>query len=338
MCYVGPMVAEQTVSSRGRSRFATFCWVALAYVLAVIVWGAFVRATGSGAGCGSHWPTCNGEVVPRAPSTKTMVEFSHRVTSGLSGFVVLAQVLWSRRVYPRGHRVRRAAGWAGGFMILEVIIGAGIVLLKYVADDQSVGRAVWMGLHLVSTFLLIAAMTFTAHYASGGRLARWRGQGNLGRLAALALVAIILTGLSGSIAALGDTLFPAESLGTALAQDLSPTAHFLVRLRVGHPFIAVGAAFLVLGFRAVVQARYEDRPGVAQWGFMLRLSILSQLALGLVNVMLLAPVWLQLIHLLLADVVWISLLLFIACALAEAPPEPVERSSGPIGPVGEPAE
>ncbi len=331
------MVAEEA-SSPGRSRFATFCWIALAYVLLVIVWGAYVRATGSGAGCGSHWPTCNGEVVPRAPSTKTLIEFSHRITSGLSAFVVLAQVIWSRSVYAPGHRVRRAAGWAGGFMILEVLIGAGIVLLKYVADDQSVGRAIWMGIHLISTFLLIAAMTFTAHYASGGRLARWRGQGNLGRLAALAIGAVLLTGLSGAIAALGDTLFPAESLGTALAEDLSPTAHFLVRLRVGHPFIAVGGAFLVLGYRALVQARYEDRLGVAKWGLMLRLSVLGQLALGLVNVMLLAPVWLQLVHLLLADAVWISLLLFIASALAEAPPEPAGRTSDPIGTVGEPAE
>jgi len=334
------MLREELATSPGRSRFATFCWVALAYVLAVIVWGAFVRATGSGAGCGSHWPTCNGEVVPRSPSAKTLVEFSHRVTSGLSGLVVLAQVLWARRVYPGGHRVRRAAGWAGGFMVLEVLIGAGIVLLKYVADDQSLGRAVWMGIHLISTFLLIAAMTLTAYYASGGARARLRGHGNLGRLAVLAMVAILCTGLSGAIAALGDTLFPAESLGTALAEDLSPTAHFLVRLRVAHPFIAVGAAFLVLGYRALAQARQGHRPGVAQWGLMLRITVLGQLALGLANVMLLAPVWLQLLHLFLADAIWISLLLFVASALADTPAEPMDRISQPdsIEPLGEPAQ
>ncbi|MEM1032327.1 MAG: COX15/CtaA family protein, partial [Myxococcota bacterium] len=211
-------------AARGRTRFATFCWFALAYTLAVIVWGAFVRATGSGAGCGSHWPTCNGEVVPRAPSVETLIEFSHRLTSGLSGLIVLAQVLLARRLYPRGHRVRQAAGWAGGFMLLEVIIGAGIVVLKYVADDQSVGRAVWMGVHLVSTFLLVGAMTLTAHYARGAARVRLAGTGTRGALAGVVLASIILTGLSGSVAALGDTLFPAESLGTALAADLSPTA------------------------------------------------------------------------------------------------------------------
>ncbi|MEM6791253.1 MAG: COX15/CtaA family protein [Myxococcota bacterium] len=306
-------------AARGRTRFATFCWFALAYTLAVIVWGAFVRATGSGAGCGSHWPTCNGEVVPRAPSVETLIEFSHRLTSGLSGLIVLAQVLLARRLYPRGHRVRQAAGWAGGFMLLEVIIGAGIVVLKYVADDQSVGRAVWMGVHLVSTFLLVGAMTLTAHYARGAARVRLAGTGTRGALAGVVLASIILTGLSGSVAALGDTLFPAESLGTALAADLSPTAHFLVRLRVAHPFIAVGAAFLTLGYRAFLQDRSEGRPGVARWGLWVRVTVLSQLGLGLVNVMLLAPVWLQLVHLFLADVLWISLVLFIAHAFAGAP-------------------
>lgn len=300
-------------------RFARFAWAVLGYTLLVILWGAFVRATGSGAGCGDHWPTCNGEVVPRAPSTETLIELTHRVTSGLSGLLVFGMTI-AAFVSRQAKRVRVAAVVSTVFMITEALIGAGIVLLEYVAQDQRTARAGWMAVHLLNTFLLVASMTLTAHFASGGRPLRWRDQGGFRTMASVAIVATLLVGVSGSIAALGDTLFPADSLGTALAADLSPTAHLFVRLRVAHPFIATGAAFLLLGMRHVVQGRRDHLPGVSRWGTVLRYGVLTQMACGLVNVMLLAPVWLQLVHLLLADVVWISLILFIASAAAAPSP------------------
>jgi heme a synthase len=299
--------------------FERLSWAALAFVIGVILWGAYVRASGSGAGCGSHWPMCNGEVLPAAPSTKTLIELSHRITSAMAALFVLAQLILSRRAYSKGHRVRRAAGWAGFFMVTEVLVGAGIVLLEYVADNLSVGRAVWMAVHLVNTFLLVAAMTLTAHFASGGPSFSLRAPRHFGMLAVLALGSILLVGVSGAIAALGDTLFPAENLGTALAADLSPTAHILVRLRIAHPFLAVGGAFVVLATRYLIQSRSEHLPGVARWGKVVRLSIFAQMALGVTNVMLLAPIPLQIAHLLLADVVWIALVLFLASALVAAP-------------------
>ena len=300
-------------------RFERLSWGALIFVIGVILWGAYVRATGSGAGCGSHWPTCNGEVVPTAPTEKTLIELSHRITSGLAALIVLVQVVASRRLHERGHRTRRAAGWSGFFMVTEILVGAGIVLLKYVGDDASVGRAIWMGLHLVNTFLLVGAMTLTAHFASGGKPFSLRAHRTFGALAGVALGLVLLVGISGAVAALGDTLFPADDLGTALAADLSPTAHLLVRLRVAHPFLAVGAAFVILATRHVMQRRREHLAGVKRWGTVVRLTVLLQMVAGLVNVMLLAPVWLQLVHLLLADVLWIALLRFFAHVLVEAP-------------------
>src|SRR5215467_12703113 len=65
-------------------RVSAFAWGVLAYNVAVIAWGAFVRASGSGAGCGRHWPLCNGEVVPRPTSVATVIEATHRATSGLA--------------------------------------------------------------------------------------------------------------------------------------------------------------------------------------------------------------------------------------------------------------
>ena len=71
---VAPRAARWSLS---RMRpFTRFAWAVLAANLAVVAWGAFVRATGSGAGCGQHWPPCNGAVVPRSPTAETAIEFS----------------------------------------------------------------------------------------------------------------------------------------------------------------------------------------------------------------------------------------------------------------------
>ncbi|MCU0507346.1 MAG: COX15/CtaA family protein, partial [Anaerolineae bacterium] len=134
-------------------RFAFFAWGVLAYNVLVILWGAFVRATGSGAGCGSHWPLCNGDVLPRAPALETVVEFSHRVTSGLSLILVLALIVWGWRIYKAGSPVRKTLVASGVFIIVEALIGAWLVLAGLTAENDSIARAVSMALHLVNTFL-----------------------------------------------------------------------------------------------------------------------------------------------------------------------------------------
>ncbi|MCA9623508.1 MAG: COX15/CtaA family protein [Myxococcales bacterium] len=155
-----------------------FAWGVLAFTLLVIVWGTFVRATGSGAGCGSHWPTCNGEVIPRAETIETAIELTHRLTSGLSFLLVVALMIAALRARPKGHPMRKAAVWSFVFMITESAVGAGIVLLRYVADDQSPARAVWVAVHLINTFLLTASLTVAARQ-SGEDAAplRWRARG-----------------------------------------------------------------------------------------------------------------------------------------------------------------
>ncbi|HYG64390.1 MAG TPA: COX15/CtaA family protein, partial [Thermoanaerobaculia bacterium] len=184
-------------------RFARYSWFTLAYTIAVILWGAAVRATGSGAGCGSHWPLCNGEVVPRAPGVETLIEFSHRVTSGLALLFVVGLAVAAFRSRPRGHSARRAALWSLFFMLTEAAVGAGLVLFEMVADNQSMARALWMGAHLINTFFLVAAMTLTVHFAGGGAPFRLRGQGSAGGWLALGFAGLLLSGVSGAVAALG---------------------------------------------------------------------------------------------------------------------------------------
>lgn len=308
------------------NKLAIYAWGVLGYNLAVIVWGAYVRSSRSGDGCGSHWPDCNGEIIPTAPELKTIIEFTHRLTSGVALLMVVALLIWSHRLYQKKHPVRLGAKLSMIFMLLEAAVGAGIVLFSLVADNASIARAMFMSVHLVNTFLLLAALTLTAWWASGGAVIRLKARPMLSLGIIACLLAIMLLGMSGAVAALGDTLFPAHSLEQALKADLSPTAHLLIRLRIFHPIIAVISVSLSLSFVIVAMLQqpsiWSKRFG---WSFV-ALSIL-QITLGILNVALLAPTWLQLVHLLVADLVWLSLVLFGANVLvADWQVNPIEET------------
>src|SRR5262245_31581437 len=195
---------SSSVVIRAPKAFIRFAWLTLGITIVVIVWGAVVRATGSGAGCGSHWPLCNGQVVPRSPTAETLIELAHRVTSGLALVLVVGLVVGAWRLFPRGHPVRRSAGAAGILMVLEALIGAGLVLLELVAQNTSVARAWWMAGHLVNTFLLVAALTLAAWYATRGEAPRLRGNGRLAGALGFALAGSLVLGVSGAVTALGD--------------------------------------------------------------------------------------------------------------------------------------
>jgi heme A synthase len=287
----------------------------LAYDVCVVLWGAYVRASFSGDGCGSHWPLCNGELVPHATQTKTIVELSHRVSSG--GSLVLAVIVfaWAWRAFEKGSFVRRAAAYVLAFTASEALIGGGIVLLRLVARDVSLRRGVSTSLHLTNTFLLLASLVITARTAGGALPPKLRGRGLVGVLAIGALFATILVAATGSIAALGDTLYPSHSVAAGLAQDVAPSAPLFIRLRSIHPFVAIGSAILVLGLASLAPMTTPSRT-VTRFARALSIAYFVQLGLGAINIVMLAPTWLQLTHLLSADVVWILLVSLATAALA----------------------
>ena len=296
-------------------RYAYFAWGVLGYSILVILWGALVRATGSGAGCGSHWPLCNGVVVPRAPQVETIVEFAHRLTSGLSVALIAVLIIWGWRLSRPGAQIRKTLVASGVFIILEALIGAWLVLAGLTAQNDSVGRAVSVALHLINTFLLLASLAFTAWWASGGAPVRLRGQGWLLAGWLLALLAVVIVGMTGTVTALGDTLFPSASLTEGFRADFSPTAHLLTRTRVLHPVIAVGAAVFAVLLSRLVAAKRPD-PRTQRWASVVTALVLVQVMAGALNVALLAPVWMQLVHLTLAVSVWLSVVLLGASAFA----------------------
>ena len=306
-------------------RFAFYAWVVLAYNILVILWGAFVRASGSGAGCGSHWPLCNGVVIPRADQVETIIEFTHRMMSGLALIFIFVMVIWAFRLYPKGSQVRIGVTLSGVFIITEALVGAGLVLFEWVANDASLGRVISQGVHLVNTFLLLASLTLTAWWASEGGSIQVKGQGILLAGILIGLVGGLILGVSGAITALGDTLFPVSSLAEGIRQDLSPTAHFLIRLRVWHPLIAILVGFYLIFF-SVLAALFRSSPANRKLAIAVSAIVVCQLIAGLINLLLLAPTWMQILHLLLADILWIAFVLFSASVVSSTNPQFVVQS------------
>jgi len=284
-----------------------FAWWVLAYFIAVILWGGLVRATGSGAGCGEHWPLCNGTVIQHSPRVDTMIEFTHRITSGLSFFSAVGLMVWTLSATARGHLARASSIAAVVFTLVEAILGALLVKLGLTAQSQSPLRAPYLALHLTNTLLLLAALTLTAHllgrkYGFTSRSIRLEAP-----IGTIAVIFVVLSvGVTGSLAALGDTLFPSTSLGAALTQEFSRTSGWLVRWRWTHPAVALFAScFLIWLLRTALRSKdHWNNRGLA---WLVLALLVAQYLLGVMDVLLLAPTWLQIAHLLGADLLWAAL-------------------------------
>ena len=289
---------------KGQSEpFTHYALALLTLTIGVILWGAVVRATGAGAGCGDHWPLCNGEVVPLAPKTSTLIEFTHRLTSGLVWIATLAFWLTARKRFPKDSLARRGAALSFVFMCTEALVGAALVIFKMVADNPDVARGYWSALHLSNTFVLLFAIAITVRWSAGSGALVIRSIETRGVIACL--FGLLLVGISGTIAALGDTLFPAHTIAEGLAQDLDANSHIFLKLRIWHPVLAVATAALCLfsvGGTIVSHGGNTKRLGVGAL-----IIVCIQVGAGFLNVYLRAPIWLQIVHLLLADLLFVAL-------------------------------
>jgi cytochrome c oxidase assembly protein subunit 15 len=286
-----------------------FAWAVLVYNIPVILWGAVVRATSSGAGCGDHWPLCNGVVLQTNPRLATLIELAHRVSSGVTLPLVLLLLLWTFRSTVSGHLARIATIAAVVFTFNEALLGALLVLLRLTADNRSPARAVYLSLHLAHTLLLLGALTLAAHFLSRGEaFTRRTIRFTQMPLAVTGITATLVLGVTGTLAALSDTLFPATSLSTAFAQDFSASGGWLLRLRILHPLTAVIAGLFICW----LLLRSIARPAEHKLALLVLGLLVLQFALGIADVTLLAPVWLQIVHLLGADLLWIALVVLAA--------------------------
>jgi heme A synthase len=294
-----------------KSNFTRYAWLVLAFNILVILWGAVVSSTGSGAGCGDHWPLCDGEVIPRDPSVERMIEFSHRATSGVALLMVFGLAAWAFRLYATGHRVRRGAVASVIVIIVESLLGAGLVLFRWTAMDTSAMRVVIQPIHMLNTLVLLGTILLTAWWASGGPAIAWRTGGRW-RWFVLGGLGIWLMSATGSIISLGDLL------AIRLGENYNQLVELLVRLRLGHPAISILAGLLLL-WLAFIRTNMAPTTSARRWSWAVAGLVVAQWSVGFLNVFLLVPLWTQLLHLLLADLLWISFLLWMFNALAEAP-------------------
>ena len=300
---------------------ARFAWATLACNVAVVLWGAYVRATGSGAGCGNKWPVCGGEVLGASAQSQTIIEFTHRATSGIALLMVAGLVVWCWRVTTKRDWARYSAVLAAVFLANEALLGAALVLLGHVAQDKSSARIVFLCLHFGNTLLLLASLALTASWLGRAESSvRFVRKPHEATAIVIGLLATMVIGITGAVAALGDTLFPATSLRSSLAQDFSSNAPVLLHLRLIHPIVAVIAAAYVLWviFTIALRQRRPSRTSMA-----LVILFLLQIGIGIINVALLAPIWLQILHLCVGDLLWIVLVLVSADRLFEPADAPV---------------
>jgi heme A synthase len=276
--------------------FVRFAWVTTWYTVAVALWGAIVRATGSGAGCGESWPLCNGKLVFGSPPFAKFIELAHRSSTGIDGVLIAIMVFWAFRAFKPGHPVRAGATLTVVFVIIESLIGAALVKYGLVVNDASPARAFVLSLHLANTLALIASPALTAWWASGHSRLRW------GAREWLSLAGVVIVGITGAMSALADTLFPSPTLQAGLAQDWSASANFLVRLRALHPLLALTAG-IWLAYYASSRITKAHTQSVR-----VMVLVAIQIVAGVVNLALLGPLGMQVVHLALADALWISLL------------------------------
>ncbi|CAN5433164.1 COX15/CtaA family protein [soil metagenome] len=297
-----------------------FAWLTLAFMVLVVLWGAVVRATSSGAGCGANWPLCNGDFFPHHPRIATVIEFTHRSMSGICTFLVVALLAWTFVGTEKKHLARKAAVYSAGLLVTEALLGAVLVLRGDVDKNVSVERTVMQSIHFTNTMLLLAALAFTAWFL--GRSRRVVSSVDFSSLRPAALLAVgatIVVGATGSLAALADTLFPAVSLSAALGADFAASSPLLVRMRWVHPAASLVAFVCVL---LLVRGVRSPLSKIVVGLF------LSQIVLGIADVLLLAPTWMQVVHLLGADLYWIALVALAAEVLWPAG----ERQSGSLQP------
>lgn len=304
------------------SAFAKYAWFALGYNVLVIVWGVFLRASKSGDGCGEHWLTCNGELIPSAPQFKTIIEFSHRMTTAIDGIVMLVLLVWAIKIFvgnrsTQSRQVLYAAIGSFFFVITEAAVGAGLVLTGNVAEAVTDVRPFWAMGHLINTFILLTFLTLTAWLATKERRLAPQIDGKTVALIALGVLGLLAVGLSGSLAALSNMLFPSQTLAEGVAKDFSATSNIILRLRLSHPILSILTSVYLIFLAGWLKAKSGDAT-VGWWSNAVSLLVIGQVIFGGATLLTLGPIVMQLGHLLLADAVWIAFVLLVASYLNAA--------------------
>lgn len=261
-----------------------------------ILAGAFVRATGSGDGCGATWPTCKGRIIPALTDTSELIEFSHRSVSGL--LLVVTLIIFSKtRKFQKGSLVKSVTNYLTFFVIFEAIIGAIIVLFEWVGLNSSLPRIVAVPIHLVNTFGLLGCYAILYKIIEDD-LKEIKSIFN--RNFILISFLFLLSGATGSITALADVLFPSASFIEGFLEDFDKTSEALTRLRILHPIISSALSVVLYVYSTRINKKYGVNVKL------LKTFVIVAVLLGVFNVISNIVLPLSILHLAIADFLWIS--------------------------------
>ena len=278
------------------SFFKKYSLFALVFTLLTIFWGAWVRLSFSGDGCGNSWPLCENQIFPE--NIKALIEWLHRLSSGLSFVFILVLAVMAFKIYPKSHGARVFSLTSLVLILIEALIGALLVLTGLVGANQETVRVLVLAIHSVNSLLLMGALSLCY------KMSLWEKRGekiteNLKLEKPLIYFVLLfpLLALTGNIASLAGQLFPSLSLSSALILDLLPSSHISLKIRPFHPLLAI-SFLLGLGFFA-----FSNKSLLAPV-----LAVLGMVLFGFATLIFLSPLWMKLTHLVLAYSLWIFLL------------------------------
>tara|TARA_B100000579_G_C22654342_1_gene767780 strand:+ start:19 stop:909 length:891 start_codon:yes stop_codon:yes gene_type:complete len=261
-----------------------------------ILAGAFVRATGSGDGCGATWPTCKGRIIPALTDTSELIEFSHRSVSGFLLIVTLIIFSKTRKLH-KASLVKSVTNYLTFFVIFEAIIGAVIVLFEWVGLNSSLPRIIAVPIHLVNTFGLLGSYAILYKILEDD-IQEIKSIFNKNFI--LISFLFLLSGATGSIAALADVLFPSASFIEGFLADFDKTSEVLTRLRILHPIISTILSIVLYLYSTRINKKYGVNVKL------LKTFIIVAVSLGVLNVLSNIVLPLSILHLAIADFLWIS--------------------------------
>ena len=272
-----------------------FSLYGLIFSIVSIIAGAIVRATGSGDGCGASWPTCNGEIIPELDTPSELIEFSHRSVSGV--LLIITLIIFVKSFKDEVPTLQKKIIWSlTFFVLLEALIGAVIVIYEWVGMNSSAPRIIAVPLHLVNTFGLLGTYTLLFYLTQNSKTTL---NNFFDRGFKIGLFLFLLSGATGSIAALADVIFPSESFITGLAEDFDTNSEVLIRLRILHPIVASALSLYLYSEANRLQNEYQVITKN------IKLLILLGVLLGVSNVISNIILPLSILHLLMADLLWI---------------------------------
>ncbi len=298
--------------------FHKLCWILVVYTVLVIIWGAWVRISHSGDGCGNHWPLCDGSYIPIAPSQKTLIEYFHRLTSGFYGIFVLGLAIAAFRIFPKKSAGRQVAFTTFFLMVIEALLGAALVLKGLVGENATIFRLSVMTLHQMNSLLLTGSTVILALVTKPTRnplalQVSWKGVFAHGSN----WIIFMLIPATGAWAALANTLFPSQNLQEGLQKDLASDSPWILKLRIVHPILAlvIGLALIFKFFKNSERSHVVKDGDLAKANLQVAGALSIAVLFGILTLLFLSPIWMKLVHLTIAQLVWISLVNYVMISL-----------------------